>query len=57
MGGPTVKSLFNVESIDINAHLEASPIDTSGVITLSKIGLPYLTSPITKYGLLSAGFI
>ena len=33
------------------------PIDTFGVITLSKIGLPYLTSPITKYGLLSAGRI
>ena len=47
----------DVESIDIKAHLEASPMDTSGVMTLSKIGLPYLTSPITKYGLLSAGLI
>ena len=41
MGGPTVKSLFKVESIEIKAHLEASPIETSGLITLSKIGLPY----------------
>ena len=48
MGGPTVKSLFKVESIEINAHLDASPIDTFGVITLSSIGLPYFTSPITK---------
>ena len=57
IGGPTVKSLFKVESIDINAHLDASPIETFGVIALSKIGFPYLTSPITKYGLLSAGRI
>ena len=55
IGGPTVKSLFNVESIEISAHLDASPIETFGVITLSKIGFPYFTSPITKYGLLSAG--
>ena len=48
IGGPTVKSLFRVESIEINAHLDASPIDTSGVITLSRIGFPYFTSPITK---------
>ena len=57
IGGPTVRSLFRVESIEINAHLDASPIETLGVITLSKIGFPYLTSPITRYGLLSAGLI
>ena len=57
IGGPTVRSLFNVESIDIKAHLDASPIETFGFITLSSIGFPYLTSPITRYGLLSAGLM
>ena len=39
---------FKVESMEIIAQRDASPIDTSGLITLSRIGLPYLTSPITR---------
>ena len=33
------------------------PIETFGLITLSRIGFPYFTSPITRDGLLSACLI
>ena len=41
----------------MSAQRDASPIETVGFITLSRIGFPYFTSPITRYGLLSAGLI
>ena len=30
------------------SNVDGSPIDTSALITLSRIGLPYLTSPIPR---------
>ena len=53
MGGPTVKSLFMVESKETNAQRAASPMDNSFLISRSKIGLPYLVSPNCRKGLIS----
>ena len=52
-GGPTDRFERMVESIEISAHLTASARLEERVITRSTIGLPYLDSPIWKYGVSS----
>ena len=47
---PTDRLERMVESNDTSTHLMASSIEVSALTTRSMIGLPYLTSPIWKYG-------
>ena len=48
-GRPTERFERIVESIEISAHLAASPSGMLRRITRSMIGLPYFDSPIWKY--------
>ena len=49
-GNPHEMLERSVESIDTSAHLAASSSGVPGCSTRSMIGLPYLASPIWKYG-------
>ncbi|MOA23038.1 hypothetical protein D3C78_1436380 [compost metagenome] len=49
-GRPTEMFDRKVESMEISAHLAASSSEVSGRSTRSRMGLPYLASPIWKYG-------
>ena len=50
MGGPTVKLLRMVESMETNPHKAAVSRLISLEMMRSRIGLPYLLSPIWRYG-------
>ena len=50
IGGPTVRLLFMVESMETSAAEVAVDREVCGVSTLSNIGFPYLLSPICRKG-------
>ena len=50
MGGPTVRLLRMVESMETKPQRTAVSKLISGPIIRSRIGLPYLLSPICKKG-------
>ena len=53
---PTERLLRMVESNDTSTHLAASASGVARAITRSMMGLPYLVSPVWKYGVSMPGF-
>ena len=50
---PTDRLERSVESIEISTALRPSSSEVDGRTTRSRIGLPYLCSPICRYGVSS----
>jgi len=50
IGSPTARFDRIVDVNEISATLTASAIGVSKLITRSRMGLPYLCSPICRYG-------